>query len=284
LKIGVHGAFLSHPYGKGKTPQEVVNITSQAGIECLTVPVRAEIWGINPEHINEEKITEISGLFNDVEATALGFCWSSEYKMVTDSTTEWDKNLAYTYQLCDIASALKTKHIVLGAAGRSIPNNVPYYDGVKKLVKFWKQASQYAEARGVIYCMEQTSNARCNVGTNSKSLIDIVDAVDSPSFQVIAQIHDMAVNDLDVPAAILSLRERIKQVHVADVPSFNPLIGSNNDTLFPSEGVIDFSRVFRALKEIGFDGEICIEKSLGDDPVYDLRRCREYIESKWEMA
>jgi len=132
--------------------------------------------------------------------------------------------------------------------------------------------------------MEQTSNSRCNVGTYTKSLIDLVDAVNSPSFQVIAQIHDMAINDLDISASLLSLGDRIKQVHVADVPSFNPLVVSNNDSLFPGDGVIDFSHVFSALKEIRFDGEICIEKSLGDDPVSDLKRCREFIESKWDLV
>ena len=122
------------------------------------------------------------------------------------------------------------------------------------------------------------------MGTTTKSLIDLVDTVDSPSFQMIAQLQDMAVNDLDVCEAIRDAGDRIKQVHVADVSGFTPLSESWSSWLMPSKGVLDFVDIFRTLKAIGFDGEVCIEALLGDDYISDLSTCRVFVESKWRQA
>ena len=122
------------------------------------------------------------------------------------------------------------------------------------------------------------------MGTTTKSLLDIVDAVDSSSFQVIAQIHDMAVNDVDVSNSIRALGDRIKQVHIADVTGVNPLSELGSSTVLPGRGILDVSGIFKALKDVGFDGEIAIEKTLGEDPVSDLIETRDFIDSKWKQA
>ena len=204
--------------------------------------------------------------------------------MITDSAKEWKRNLKYANKLTETASALDVQHIVVGSGGRSVPSDYPYYDGVKKLVTFWKEACNVAEENDVVYCIEQSSLASTNVGNTVKSVIDIVDAVDSPSFQMIAQIKDMAVNDLDVYDSIRAAGDRIKQVHVGDISCLNPLTESGSSLLWPGNGVLDFVEVFRVLKEIDYDGEICIEAFIGDDYVQDLRSCREFIQDKWDFV
>jgi len=285
MLVGVNGVVVSQPYGKASTPKESVDITLKAGIKCFTIPVKAPIWGINPEKITEDEITKIRGLFGSgVMATGLGFCWPSDYLMITDSKAEWERNLNYSNRLCDIASALGIKNIVIGAPGRSVPLNHPYYDGVKLLSKFWKEACLYAESYGVTFCFEHASIMRCNVGNTTRSLIDLFDAVDSPSFQLIAQIHDMAINDLDIPSAIKAMRGKVKQVHIADVSSLNPYTEPSTSTVLPGSGKLDFVEIFKALKDVGYDGEICIETMLGDDLAAELSESRKHIESKWREA
>jgi sugar phosphate isomerase/epimerase len=285
VKVGVNAIALSLPFGKASTPQEVIDIVSKSGIKYLTIPVRSPKWGINPETITTEEISKIRNAFSkDVVSTGLGYCWPSNYTMVTASKSEYDRNLNYANKLCELALALDARHIVIGAPGRSIPQNISYYDGVKKLVEFWKEVSLYAKDNGIGLYAEHTSKERCNFGTTTKSLIDLVDAVDSPSFQMIAQIKDMVINDLDVVDAIRAAGDRIKQVHIADVSGLDPLCESWSPFMLPGKGVLDFVSIFRALKDIGYNGEICIEAIIGDDPVSDLKETSKYIQSKWRQA
>lgn len=56
----------------------------------------------------------------------------------------------------------------------------------------------------------------------------------------------------------------------ADVSIFNSLVDGWSSLLLPGYGVLDFVELFRALKDFGYDGEICIEALLGDDPALAL--------------
>ena len=276
---------MSLPFGKVSTPEEVVEIVSKSGIKCLTIPIKSPTWKIDPETTTSYELTKIKkAVPKSLEITGIGYCWPNEYNMITASPTEWNRNLNYANKLWEIASEFDAQHIVIGAPGRSVPAEVPYYDGVKRLVKFWKEACAMPEGDDVMFCIEHSNVARANVGNTTKSLIDLVDAVDSPSFRMIAQIGDMAVNDLDVVDAIRDAGDRIKQVHIADVSALNPLVDGWFFLLLPGRGVLGLVEVFRALKDVGYDGEICVEALLGDDPVSALTDYRKNIQKLWKQA
>ncbi len=277
--------ILSPPFSKVSTPKEAVSIASEAGIRNFTIPVNSPIWNVKPEIISDDEIADYRELFGSgVDAAGLGWNWPSEYEMVTESEAEWRRNLIYANKLTDLAEALGVKYVTLGSSGRSVPADIPYLDGVTLLAKFWREACGHAEDANVIWVIEQSGKARTNVGNTAKDLIDLVEAVDSLSFRVIAQIHDMAFNDADLPAAIRALGDKIELVHLADVNSLNPLSESKTSNMIPGRGILDFASIFGALKDVGYNGEICIEALLGDDPVSDLKECKEFLTLKWKQA
>lgn len=277
--------ILSPPFSEVSTPKEAVDIASEAGIRNFTIPVNSPIWNVNPETITADEVASLRELFSSgVDAAGLGWNWPGDYGMVTGSTAEWSRNLGYANKLTDLAEALGVRHVALGSAGRGVPADIPYYDGVKLLAKFWREACVYAEDAGVIWVIEQSGKGRTNVGNTAKDLIDLVEAVDSPSFRMIAQVHDMAFNDVDLPAAIRAFGDMIEVVHVADVKSLNPVAETKTSNMLPGRGSLDFTAIFRALKDVGYDGQICLEALLGDDPVSDLREARKFLEATWEKA
>jgi sugar phosphate isomerase/epimerase len=283
--LGVHGIAISLPIGKGSTPYEAVEIAENAGFKRLTIPVKSPAWKIDPLSITNDEIINIKkAIGSGVEATCLGFIWPSDYLMVTTSQEEWNRNLNYANKVSDLARALNVELIIFGAPGRSVPADIPYYEGIRTLTKFWREACKHSEDVGITWLIEQSSKARTSVGNTTKDLIDLVKTVDSPSFQMCAQIHDMAFNDVDVPAAIRASGDMIKMVHVADVVDLNPIVESKTSFLIPGKGNLNFVAIFRALKDIGYKGEVCIEAILGDDPVSDLRECKEFLEEKWKQA
>jgi sugar phosphate isomerase/epimerase len=283
--LGVNGLAISLPFGKGSSQSEVVEIAVKAGFDRLTIPVKSPAWKINPLTITDDEITRIkNALGSDVEASCLGFIWPNDYHIVTNSQKEWNRNLTYAYKVSDLAKDLDVELIVFGSAGRSVPADIPYYEGVRMLVKFLREASNHAEGVGVTWLIEQNSKARTNVGNTTKDLIDLVKAVDSPSLQMCAQICDMAFNDVDVLGAIRASGELLRMVHVADVVNLNSIDESNASFLVPGKGSLDWVAIFRALKDVGYDGEICIEALLGDDPISDLRESSEFLDAKWKQA
>ena len=285
MKVGVHGIALALPIGKGTTIEETFETMKKADIKCLTIPIQSPVWNINPINITKNEITIIKEKIpSNIEITGLGYSWPNEYTIITDSTKEFKRNLDYANKLSETASILGANHVVVGSGGRSVPQGYPYYKGVKKLISFWKEACIVAEEYGVVYCIEQSPYSSTNVGNTIKSVCDIVEAVDSPSFQMIAQIKDMAVNDLDVSDSIMAGGDRIKQVHIGDISGYSPLTETGGSLLLPGKGVLSFIDIFRALKEIGYNGELSVEAFLSDDPVSDLVWCREFIELTWRQA
>ena len=270
------------------TPQEAVNIAARAGLKYIELTVTT--WKMNPETVTKEDIASLKSMFKSagVEASSLGMIWPRDYRMVTGSPDEWRRNINYADRLFQFSAALGVENLNLGGTARGIPLSIPYSEGLKTLVKFWKEASRYAENYGVKICIEcLTRSHESNVGNTAKEIIDLVEAVDSHSFKINAQIHQMAYTDYDVPAAIRASGDRIRLVHIADVGGFNRIM----DTplfMMPGRGKLDFVSIFRAFKDVSYDGEFCMEPQpetlLGRDVISELRMGKEYLEAKWRDA
>jgi sugar phosphate isomerase/epimerase len=143
---------------------------------------------------------------------------------------------------------------------------------------------------GVIVAVEHINRSHTsNVGNTTKEIIDLVNAINSPSFQIMAQIQTMAYTDLDLSASIRAMGDRIKLVHIADVPGFNPIV-DRVLPMIPGKGKLDFLSIFKAFKAIGYDGEICMEPRpgspglIGKEVVSELSAGRKLLEAKWKQA
>jgi len=263
-------------------------MAARAGIKYIELTVTT--WKIDPEIVTKEDIANIKSMFKSggVEASSLGMIWPRDYGMVTGSTAEWKRNINYANKLFEFSAALGVKNLNLGGSARGVPLSVPYNEGLKTWVKFWKEACRYAEDAGVIVCIEDLVRSHdSNVGNTAKEIIDLVEAINSPSFQINAQIHQMAYTDFDIPAAIRASGDRIKLVHIADVSGFNKIVDPPSFVM-PGRGKLDFVSIFRAFKDINYDGEFCMEPRAdtleGKDAISELRMGRECLEAKWMEA
>jgi sugar phosphate isomerase/epimerase len=270
------------------TPEKAAEVAASAGFGYIEVPVTT--WKINPEVVTEKDIASIKGMLKKhcVVASSLGMIWPRDYLMVTSSAVEWRRNLNYARKLFAFSEALGIEFLNMGGSARSVPAGVPYYDGVKTLARFWKEASKYAEDLGVVVCIEALVRSdSTNVGTTSKEIMDLVEAVDSPSFQINVQVHQMAYTDLNVADAIRAQGHMIRLVHIADVDGFNPITDPISFVM-PGRGKFDFVAIFRAFKDVGYDGEFCIEPRAetfeGKDVIKELREGRELLAAAWRRA
>ncbi len=286
--LSVHGAH-ARSGNVASTPQEAVDIITGAGFKYIELPVTT--WNINPEIVTKKDIANVKELVTSsgLEVSSLGMIWHRDYTIVTSSTPEWKRNLNYANKLFDFSVAMGARVMNLGF-GMDVPLTVEYFEGLKTQVKFWKEACKHAEDVGVIVAVEHGNRRhQVNARNTTKQIIDLVDAIDSPSFQINAQIAAMAYNDLDVPAAIKAMGDRIKLVHIADVPGFNPIV-DRVLPLIPGKGKLDFKSILKAFKAVGYNGEICMEPSSGSpgltvtEVAAEFSEGRKFLEAKWKQA
>jgi sugar phosphate isomerase/epimerase len=77
--------------------------------------------------------------------------------------------------------------------------------------------------------------------------------------------------------ALRTLGPWIRQVHIKDAAR-TTTPGTWGDEVVAGMGEVDWPAFFAALKEIGFAGDLCIEREAGMNRVEDIRTAREMVE------
>jgi L-ribulose-5-phosphate 3-epimerase len=81
----------------------------------------------------------------------------------------------------------------------------------------------------------------------------------------------------DPAAAVRTLGPWLKQCHLKDAVRTR-VPGTWGEEVVLGTGQVDWKAFFRALSEVGFTGNLCIEREAGDRRVADIRTAREYVE------
>ena len=158
----------------------------------------------------------------------------------------------------------------------SIPFVVPYLHGksggrevTKRNLEYIKKLTEQAENRGIILAI------KVHVGTpidKTATLIQILDEIDSPALGVTLDTREFYRAGDDIFEAIAKIGKRIVHVHFRDYPSreqmptdvapiftgfgqWEPWLPSVEQQI-PGRGGIDFLKILRLLRKIGYDGAV----------------------------
>ncbi|MGC9329987.1 MAG: sugar phosphate isomerase/epimerase family protein [Candidatus Hinthialibacter sp.] len=139
--------------------------------------------------------------------------------------------------------------------------------GVTRVVEVLRQIVPRAEDLGVAIGLENTLSAEQN--------LEIIERVGSPFVQVYYDIANSTSNGYDVPHEIRFLgAERICEIHLKD--------NGKDVTRFDSpNSQIDWAKISKACKEIGFDKWYCIEESGRKDKFIEDARYNVAHAKKW---
>ncbi len=109
-----------------------------------------------------------------------------------------------------------------------------------------------AHKAGMITCLETI--------LTGAELIDFLDTVDRPYVQGVYDTGNRVAFGHDLPGDIRLLGERIAHVHIKDK-------NKNNQNVLLGTGLVNFSEVFMAFRDIGYDGPYTFETQRGSDPL-----------------
>jgi sugar phosphate isomerase/epimerase len=120
------------------------------------------------------------------------------------------------------------------------------------LIDGFTQALRVADEAGVTLCLEPLPPPECNFIRTTSEAIEVIDAIKHPRLRLILDVKSMAgeqqLTGRPIPDTI-----RAVAPYVAHVQANDANLG------YPGSGEIDFVPIFRALRDVGYDGFVSVE-------------------------
>ncbi len=204
---------------------------------------------------------------------------------------EWQDRVRVHNHVVDLAAKLDS-HIITTHIG-VVPEdrNDPVYEAMAKSLK---AAADYSASRGAVLAVETGPE-------KAETLLQILDDVDSKGIGVNLDPANLRmVACVDAAHAVKVLGKYIVHTHAKD--GINLVPGSAAATYgivevdgskrkFTEErsqykevplgdGQVEWASYLAALKEVGFDGFLTIERECGDDPEGDIRKAYNFLKDK----
>ncbi len=115
-------------------------------------------------------------------------------------------------------------------------------------VESLREAADYAGARGVRLAVEPLNRFETDLVNTAEQALELCDRIGRDNVGVLLDTFHMNIEEKSVPDAIRLAGDRLFHVHACE-----------NDRGTPGTGHVAWPDVFRALHEIGYDGQLVIE-------------------------
>ena len=168
-------------------------------------------------------------------------------------------------------------------------------EGIRRTIDGIRRSLDYAEARGVVLCMENHYKDGLwrypEFAQPEDVFLEIVEQIDSPHFGVQYDPSNAIVGGYDPVAFLKKVRHRVVTMHASDrylAPgaTLEDLRAADGAAGYAAilrhgetgKGMNDYDAIFRLLAEVGFSGWISIED--GMNGLDELRRSAEFLKRK----
>jgi sugar phosphate isomerase/epimerase len=141
------------------------------------------------------------------------------------------------------------------------------------LVTGLKELAPDVRASGVNLILEPLNRYETHFLNRQEQGAEICRAVGGTGFKLLSDLFHMHIEERSIPGAIRAVGPHIGYVHIAD---------SNRKQ--PGAGFTDFSAIFSALKETGYDGWLVIESGADKDIETALYESSQLLRQLWKDA
>jgi sugar phosphate isomerase/epimerase len=254
------------------SPQDLLTKLQQTGVRRVQLaldPLRDEpgVWSATPTVLRNAGVEIVSGMFGCV-----GENYSTlETIRVTggiapDAT--WEQNWRNIEATAVLAQQLGLKLVTFHAG--FLPHE-PGDPNFAKLKQRLAQAADAFQARGIALGLETGQET-------AAVLSEFLRQLGKPSVGVNFDPANMLLYDKGNP--IMALRQLgpwLRQVHLKDARRTR-LAGTWGEEVVAGTGEVDWPEFFRTLEQLGFEGDLCIEREAGCQRVADIQSARELVE------
>ncbi len=270
--------------------EESIALAGQLGMDGI------QIYAVSGEFCpdallgNDEKIEYYKGLLKEKGLTVSALCGDlggHGFEIEADNPTRVEKTNGIVDLACRFDAKVVTTHIGVIPSDETSPKYAVMLDAIR-------QCGEYAASRGVTLAIETgPETAPVLLGFVQKAGKGVGVNLDPANF--------VMVTGQDPTEAVYILRDYIVHTHLKDgkmlkqsdpaeiysVFAEGGIEGLNVADYFietpVGEGDVDFASYVGALKEIGFDGFLTIERETGADPAADIAKAAAYAREHFNL-
>jgi sugar phosphate isomerase/epimerase len=223
------------------------------------VEIMCDVPHAYPPTLTGQKIIELQNSLkeNSLQISNLNaftlFALGDTYHPSWIETSEYvrEDRVNHTLNCIDLASKLGAKNISVEPGGPILQSkNFSHGEALRLFKQGIEKVLPHAEKKQIHILIEPEPGLLLE---NSKHFLDFIKYFDSKYLRLNFDIgHFYCVNE-DPGTLILEMREYIKHFHMADIKD------RIHNHLIPGLGTIDFQNVFKAIKDIDYDGYVTVE-------------------------
>ena len=270
MRLGILTAF----------DEEALRFAAATGFECV------ELWFNPADELNARSIAEdgagekVRGLCDDLGLTISALA-CHQNNLDPDGEAR-EKNIKRLNLMIDAAAALDVP-VVATFAGRDPSKTIE--DNIPAFKKVFRPIAQHADEKRVKVAFENYPGMNppnfqgCNIAISPDAWSLMFDAVPSKALGLEYDPSHLLLLECDYVAAIYEFGGRIVHVHAKDTEILEGALARKGifdagwwRYRIPGWGGVDWKRVFMALADVGYEGDMNIEH---EDPVFDGPRRNE---------
>jgi sugar phosphate isomerase/epimerase len=256
---------------QASTPQQLAERLQATGISRTQLaldPLRENpaVWSETEAVLKQAGITIVSGMFGCVGEDYSTLDTIRQTGGIAPDAT-WDQNLENVRATVGIASALGLKLVTFHAG--FVPHD-PADPGFSKMLERLAAVADIFAAADMEVGLETGQET-------ADGLAALLDALKKPNVVVNFDPANMLLYGKGDPIeAVRVLAPWIRQVHVKDANQTS-VPGTWGEEVAVGTGQVDWPAFFSTLADVGFSGDIVIEREAGDQRVADIRTAREVV-------
>jgi sugar phosphate isomerase/epimerase len=124
---------------------------------------------------------------------------------------------------------------------------------------FYGEMLLVVEGTSASILLEPLNRYECKFLNRMSDNVHVVDLVSHPNAGLLPDTFHMSLEESDMGGSLREAGHRIRHMDLAD-----------SNRLLPGRGLLDWSEIFNALHEIGYEGDLNLECCPGDDPSVEL--------------
>lgn len=254
------------------SPAQLVERLTATGVTRVQLnldPLRAEphLWGDAPARLLDAGCEIVSGMFGTVgEDYSTLDSIQRTGGIVPDNT--WEENWRHIQATADIAAQLHLPLVTFHAG--FLPHD-PTHPSYAKLAGRLLQVADIFAARGIQLGLETGQET-------AETLDHFLTGLGRSDLGVNFDPANMLLYDKGDPvAALRRLGRWVKQVHLKDAIRTR-VPGTWGEEVVVGTGQVDWPAFMLALTELGYSGNLCLEREAGTQRVADLRAGAQFIQ------
>lgn len=253
--------------------RENLEVLSKLSFQGIEVPGSLQL---NPYTVSKEDRKRLKELVESygLKIVASNVIYPRGFQHTSGDEYTRMRSIEYTWRLAEAAAEIDCRILVWGSShARNIPPDTALDIAGERNLAVLREASRAGEEYGVVFAIEPLSKRESNFINTVLEAYEIAESIGSDHLMVLADIRHMIREEDSVLDSLKAVAKRLIHMHIA-----------NENMRVPGRGVIDFSKVFRTLDEIGYRGYLSIEARIGEKPFEELSFAKNYIEDSYRRS